>query len=52
MAIRGIITIGMNITILALISWKLTLMTIGAIIPIVLMAAVNGWFQKRIQKKI
>ena len=50
MAIRSIITIGMNIAILAYISWKLTLLTVGSIIPVVILAAANGWFQKKIQK--
>jgi len=52
MAIRSIITIGMNIAILAYISWKLTLLTVASIIPVVILAAVNGAFQKKIQKKV
>jgi len=47
MAIRSIITIGMNIAILAYISWKLTLLTVASIIPVVILAAVNGAFQKK-----
>lgn len=52
MAIRSIITIGMNIAILAYISWKLTLLTVASIIPVVILAAANGWFQKKIQKQV
>lgn len=52
MAFRGMITIIMNIAILALISWKLCLLTLASIVPVILLAALNGWFQKRIQKKI
>jgi len=42
----------MNIAILAYISWKLTLLTVASIIPVVILAAVNGAFQKKIQKKV
>ena len=52
MAFRGMITIIMNIAILAIISWKLCLLTLASIVPVILLAALNGWFQKRIQKKI
>ena len=51
-AVQSALIIIMNILVLVLISWKLTLITVGSILPVVLIWQINGRFQRWIQNEI
>lgn len=52
MFIRCLIFIIATIIILCFISWKLTLVTIGGIVPISLIAVVYGGYMRKLAKEL